>query len=320
MTDTKANSDTNLITLKISSNKNYSTIALAVVENKNLSWGAKGLHTYLISRPPGWQLHYADLINRSVNGRYALKSCLQELKQAQLVKIITVRGAAGRFDTQWIVSETPQIDKPLSVEPHTDSPHTGKPLAVEPTAVNPQGISYQGISYQGISYQDNKDNNNKQQQTDVVSEKAVVVEPSKEEQVKLILQELRGSPFANISVSAISSLLSEKPFKEILLTAEMLVYQYHRKPVDNPVGCFRTCALLPGGMAKPVGFVSKAERRAKEDKAHMEDKARKEEEANAPKVDLVDIRRWRKSFFKSMEGMPKEPATSHPRGAAGVNE
>lgn len=71
----------NLITIKIDRNKNYSTISLLCLEDKRLSWKAKGIHIYFMSRPDHWVINSSDLQNRSTDGPTSLYSGIKELIQ-----------------------------------------------------------------------------------------------------------------------------------------------------------------------------------------------------------------------------------------------
>jgi len=105
-----------LIKLKIERNEKFSTISLAAVEDPRLSWGAKGLHTYLISRPPNWQIRYVDILRRSKNRATALKGLIRVLKSIGYLEIKPIHGTSGKFSgTEWTVREMaipPQVQKP----------------------------------------------------------------------------------------------------------------------------------------------------------------------------------------------------------------
>jgi hypothetical protein len=57
----------------------YKKISLAWVEDKNLSWKAKGILCYLISRPPHWRLFTEDIKQKSSNGTTYMRSGIKEL-------------------------------------------------------------------------------------------------------------------------------------------------------------------------------------------------------------------------------------------------
>jgi hypothetical protein len=66
-------------------------------ENPSLSWRAKGLLGYLLSRPPDWEVRIADLISRCPEGRDTIYSIVKELQKAGHIIRDAVRDENGRF-------------------------------------------------------------------------------------------------------------------------------------------------------------------------------------------------------------------------------
>jgi DnaD/phage-associated family protein len=81
-----------------------------VIENPKLSWKAKGLLAYLLSRPDNWVVRFRDLVNRAPDGAHTVRVAMKELKAAGHVKITTER-EEGRV-TRWVytVYESPDVD------------------------------------------------------------------------------------------------------------------------------------------------------------------------------------------------------------------
>jgi len=77
--------------------RSWKVINLECVQNRELSWKAKGLHTYLYSRPPGWRIHVNELVARSRDGRAATMSALRELKEAGYIIAEQCREQDGKF-------------------------------------------------------------------------------------------------------------------------------------------------------------------------------------------------------------------------------
>ena len=75
----------------------YAVLAMAIVEDSRLSWKAKGLMAYLASRPQGWNINEQDLINRSTDGRDAVRAGLNELVDAGYLVRERVANPEGRF-------------------------------------------------------------------------------------------------------------------------------------------------------------------------------------------------------------------------------
>lgn len=95
------------------------------IENQNLSWKAKGILTYLLSRPDNWTVRLGDLANRSTDGVTAIRAALKELTKAGHLTRREER-EGGRFKQYvLIVHEVP-----------VRTPHAGKPHAEKPQAEN----------------------------------------------------------------------------------------------------------------------------------------------------------------------------------------
>ena len=51
----------------------YTKISNQLIEDSRLSWKAKGILCYLMSRPDGWKVNRTDLQRRALEGRDAFK-------------------------------------------------------------------------------------------------------------------------------------------------------------------------------------------------------------------------------------------------------
>ena len=60
--------------------RDFKVIGILAVQDSRISWQAKGLHLYLISRPRAWKIRTKDLLNRSPGSLYALRRILKELE------------------------------------------------------------------------------------------------------------------------------------------------------------------------------------------------------------------------------------------------
>ena len=153
-------------------NENFKVIDLyPIQEDVSISWKAKGLHTYLITRPPGWKIRYSDLVERATDGRSALKAAIEELKQAGYLTIKRQRRADGTFgDSVWAVTENP---KKLDIT--SNSPEARFPQADNPQADNEQGNNKDYNKYNNNKYINNqeeiknKENNKRKQKKEEVT-------------------------------------------------------------------------------------------------------------------------------------------------------
>lgn len=76
------------------------------LEDDTLTWRAKGLLAYLLSRPPDWKVLREDLINRSVDGRDSVQSGMKELASAGYAALIFDHGNGVTGGKRWVVAET----------------------------------------------------------------------------------------------------------------------------------------------------------------------------------------------------------------------
>lgn len=113
--------------------KRFSIVDNQVIEDKRLTWGARGLLEYMLSKPDDWKFYMSELITHSDNdGRDKTYGFLKELKKYGYVIRKQGRNSKGKFEAQdLIVTDAPALS------PHTDSPDTGEPDTGRPDTVNP---------------------------------------------------------------------------------------------------------------------------------------------------------------------------------------
>lgn len=89
------------------------------LSNDNLSWKAKGLLAYLLSKPDNWRIAEADLVRRSQDGRDAVRAGLRELETNGYLIRHRVREPGGKFaHVEFVVYERPgaQENKEIAAE------------------------------------------------------------------------------------------------------------------------------------------------------------------------------------------------------------
>jgi hypothetical protein len=95
------------------------------IENDNLSWKAKGLLSYLLSRPDNWTVRMKDLVKRSSDGDFSTRSAIKELIEAGHLERSQGRAAGAKFDT--VSYDVYEIPKPLRGFPQADNPQADNP-------------------------------------------------------------------------------------------------------------------------------------------------------------------------------------------------
>lgn len=121
--------------IRVSKNKDnpYVMLNKEFLSDPKLSWRAKGMLTYLLSKPDNWQVNPNDLIKKSKDGRDAVYACLNELIEVGYIERNKIRNEKGHFShIEYLVFEVHKTSRDNKVSPFTDIPYTGKPHLVKP--------------------------------------------------------------------------------------------------------------------------------------------------------------------------------------------
>ena len=100
--------------IRVSKTERYAIIDKQFLdEDARLTWKAKGLLTYFLAKPDGWQIRRSDLIKRSADGKDSVSAGLKELEQFGYLERKMVR-QNGKFGYENIIHERPEI---LDIKP-----------------------------------------------------------------------------------------------------------------------------------------------------------------------------------------------------------
>lgn len=103
---------------------NYTVISNASIQDKRLSWKARGMLAFLLSMPDDWEFYQEDLVKRAPDGVTAVQSGLGELRDHGYLSVHRERGDDGKFEAVvWTVYETPTTQ----VAHNEENPQGGKP-------------------------------------------------------------------------------------------------------------------------------------------------------------------------------------------------
>lgn len=91
--------------------KPYVILDKRPLEDIRLSWKAKGLLAYLISKPDDWKVYLSELVQRSKDGADSTKSALKELRTCGYLEKYPIKDDKGRV-VSWetCVYEVPHQD------------------------------------------------------------------------------------------------------------------------------------------------------------------------------------------------------------------
>lgn len=98
--------------VRVHKQENYSAIKNETLRDASLSWEARGLLAYLLSRPDNWQISVVDLTKQSKHqGIKVIRRLLKELESRGYVERKRVTGDDGRFVWTSVVYESPSTPK-----------------------------------------------------------------------------------------------------------------------------------------------------------------------------------------------------------------
>ena len=87
--------------------KHYTVLSPILTGDKKLSFAARGMMAYLLSKPDDWQARVSDLINQSPASKDAVRSIINELIKHRYMKHTRKRRDDGTFDYETEVFEEP---------------------------------------------------------------------------------------------------------------------------------------------------------------------------------------------------------------------
>jgi DnaD/phage-associated family protein len=119
---------------RVEKKENYVVLDKGFLNDKRLSWQAKGLLAYMLSLPNDWVFNINDLKNRSRNGRDATKNIIKELQEFGYIIKEQTREKGKFSNNRYIVLEHPAL--PLTENPLTENPSTESPLTENPSLLN----------------------------------------------------------------------------------------------------------------------------------------------------------------------------------------
>lgn len=145
---------------------NFYMLPASVIEDKRLSWAARGLLVYLLSKPDNWRVQITDLLNQTKqaiggrSGRDKVYKLINELRASGYLYQEFIREGGNFRGVEYEVSDTPDLEQaalyvaslqtkaasrdkqapeqpftglPETVAPYTETPFTGKPETLDKT-------------------------------------------------------------------------------------------------------------------------------------------------------------------------------------------
>lgn len=106
----------------------YAQIDKEALYNPEMSWKAKGILAYLLSKPDDWKININDLEKKATDGRDSVRTGLIELEKAGHIHKKRTQNNLGKFSGwDYVLYESPKTENPTS-----DNPTSGKPTSEKP--------------------------------------------------------------------------------------------------------------------------------------------------------------------------------------------
>ncbi len=109
--------------------KNFTTLSNEMLNDKTISFKARGLLSFMLSRPTKWVFYSSEIETHSdCDGRTSIASGIRELIKAGYVTRKQTKGNDGKWNhCAWDVWETPHIENPQAGNPRTVKRQAGNP-------------------------------------------------------------------------------------------------------------------------------------------------------------------------------------------------
>ncbi|MBZ8174782.1 conserved phage C-terminal domain-containing protein [Staphylococcus delphini] len=117
---------------------NFVTVHKDFIHDSNISWKAKGILLYLLSRPDDWQIYETELKKHATDGRDSLRTGIKELEEAGYIHRTRIRDERGCFkEYEYHVFELPnQVGKSHLGYTQLGKSHLGKPDTTNNNSTN----------------------------------------------------------------------------------------------------------------------------------------------------------------------------------------
>jgi hypothetical protein len=96
--------------IRIHKQKNFSIISNTALNDSRLTFKAKGLWAYLLSKPDDWNVHVNQLVKAGPDGKTAIYSALKELKAYGYVEYRQVREGGHISGYEYVINEDPIVN------------------------------------------------------------------------------------------------------------------------------------------------------------------------------------------------------------------
>ena len=90
---------------------NFTVISNGIINESRLTWKARGLLIYLLSKPDHWRTTTAWLAAQSMDGIASVRTGMNELERLGYIRRVKTQDTLGRWSTHTIIYDQP-VDNP----------------------------------------------------------------------------------------------------------------------------------------------------------------------------------------------------------------
>lgn len=115
--------------IRRASRSRFTTVTNSLAQDSRLSFEARGVLLYLLSKPDDWRVQFADIEREGNFGRDKRQRIFAELEQTRYFERVDLRNEGGQFAYDYLVHEVP-VTWPEPENPAPVQPVPEKPVAV----------------------------------------------------------------------------------------------------------------------------------------------------------------------------------------------
>ena len=111
---------------RVDQETDYTIVSNHILRDNTLSWRARGLFVYILSKPVTWKVYSKDLINQATEGKDAMYKAMKELVNAGYVERHQTTNNGQFGGLVYKVYQIPCTEKPDTGKPDPGNPSTYK--------------------------------------------------------------------------------------------------------------------------------------------------------------------------------------------------
>lgn len=87
----------------------FARVLKSLLDDKRISWKAKGIAAYLLGKKDGWKLRVTDIERHGPDGKHAVRAAVNELRAFGYARMTALRQRGQIVDWQWEIADVPKF-------------------------------------------------------------------------------------------------------------------------------------------------------------------------------------------------------------------